>query len=91
MEDKKTDESVKTGLEIEGDQNPGLGLSPDPEVPATATEKDEDQLVHESLEAETESAEPKEKDIDDVVHEQPPAPPRMDGEKDIDDLIHPRV
>ncbi len=91
MEDKKTDESVKTALEIEGDAAPGLGLSPDPEIPTTATEKDEDELVHEKTVIETETVLVTETDLDDVVHEQPPVPPPMDGEKDIDDLMHPRI
>ncbi|RYF90876.1 MAG: hypothetical protein EOO03_02695 [Chitinophagaceae bacterium] len=85
MEDKKN------GANEEPEVTPSVGITPDPEVPVTATEKDEDQLVHETIELETETVIIKETDLDDVVHEQPPAPPEMDGERDIDDLLHPRV
>jgi len=91
MENKTTDEEVKTTIEKQGDATPGLGLSPDPEIPTTATEKDEDALVHENIVIETETVVETETDIDDVVHQQALVPPPTDGEKDIDDLMHTRV
>lgn len=84
----------KTEIKVETEVTPAVGLTPDPEVPTTATEKDEDQLVHETIQVETVETETviiKETDLDDVVHEQPPVPPAMDGEKDIDDLLHTRI
>lgn len=85
MEDKKNEANE------EPEVTPAVGITPDPEVPVTANEKDEDQLVHETIEVETETVIIRETDLDDAVHEQPPAPPAMDGERDIDDLLHPRV
>jgi len=90
MEEKKT-EKIVTTVEIEEAATASHGLSPDPEIPTTATEKDEDELVHKKTVIETETVVETETDVDDVVHEQPPVPPLMDGEKDIDDLMHSRV
>lgn len=84
-------ENKKPGAGEEPEVTPGVTITPDPEVPVTANEKDEDQLVHETIEVETETVIIKETDLDDVVHEQPPPAPPMDGERDIDDLLHPRV
>ena len=90
MDEKKTEGHLDTTL-VEGDAPPAPGLSPDPEVPTTANEKDLDTLVHEKTVIETDTIVETETDLDDVVHEQAQVPPTMDGEKDIDDLMHPRA
>jgi len=90
MEEKKAEKLVTT-VEIEEAATTVPGLSPDKEIPTTATEKDEDVLVHEKTVIETETVVKTETDLDDAVHEQPPVLPPIDVEKDIDDLMHPRV
>ncbi len=87
MEDRNTDDR-NIPLETQDQVAAGFGLSPDPEIPLTATEKDEDALVHETATPETETALNTAADLDDLVHEQPPAPPDINAEKDIDDLLH---
>ena len=75
MDKPKSDESVKTGLQIAGHDIPG-------------SEKDEDELVHEQPLTELpETA--GQKDLDDLVHEHPtnPEPDHM-TEVDEDDLVH---
>lgn len=90
MDEKKPEEQVEIKL-TEADAAPAPGLSPDPEVPISATEKDIDSLVHEKTAIETEIVVETETDLDTIVHEQAPVPPPIDSEKDLDDLMHPRV
>lgn len=88
MEDKKTDERIDEPVAANNPATAGFALTPDPEIPTTATEKDEDALVHEMPAIENETALITAADLDDLVHQQPPAAPAMDTEKDIDDLLH---
>ncbi|MCP9752392.1 hypothetical protein [Ferruginibacter sp. HRS2-29] len=77
MENKKTDESVKTGLEVEAVK-----------VEDINTEKDPDELVHEK-EDELPDTVSTEQDMDDLVHTHATdAPVNELEEKDIDDLMH---
>lgn len=87
MEDRNTDDR-NIAAEVKDQVAAGFGLSPDPEIPVNSTEKDEDALVHETAIPEDNAALKPAADLDDLVHEQPPAPPAINAEKDIDDLLH---
>ncbi len=94
MEDKKTDESVKAGLQIAADTNPAAEETNET-VPVTEGEKDIDELVHDrATEGNIENVEGEpgaEKDVDDLLHKLPdtPAPGTIENnEQDIDDLMH---
>lgn len=88
MENNKSDESVKAGLEIAAGTKPtGEENIPNP---LTENEKDLDEVVHEhSTEGNIENVEG-ENDVDDLVHKKPVAPVDDAGnkEQDIDDLMH---
>ena len=95
MEKHKTDESVKAGLQIEGDAHP-LNKNPDKNIsnddPAqddTGVEVDGDELIHEQEDV-TVTTEPEdEKDMDDLVHSMPPLKTVTENEEqDPDDLVH---
>lgn len=95
MEDKKANESVKTGMQIAADTNPEP-VENDETVPLTEGEKDLDDAIHErSTEGNIEHVDGEEggeTDVDDLVHET--APQQSTGsvidnnEEDIDDLMH---
>ena len=94
MEKHKTDESVKAGLQIEGDTKP-LNHNQDKNInnedPAqddTGLEVDGDELIHEQDDVVT--AEPEdEKDMDDLVHSMPASKTFIDNEEqDPDELVH---
>lgn len=93
MEDKKTDESVKAGLQISADSTPSVDTNE--ATPVTEGEKDLDEVVHDhTREGNIENVEGEpgvEKDEDDLVHKLPEglAPEATDNkEQDIDDLMH---
>ena len=70
----KTDQSVKTGLEIESH-------------PVVQTEKDADEMVHENTDESFNETE--ENDLDELVHSQTKSEDKTNaGEKDPDDLVH---
>ncbi len=91
MENKKTDESVKTGLQIEADhaksedQVKGTIIG---EHEDAGKEEDIDDMVHEQLNEVNEVD--GEQDIDELVHDAPPSTTTTDNneERDIDDLVH---
>lgn len=81
---KKTDDSVKAGLEIRADHHD----APDKKSPAPAPENnpiDADEKVHEQHSPEINSNE--EQDYDDVVHQMPTGRDSTDDE-DLDDKVH---
>jgi hypothetical protein len=81
---QKTNESVKTGMQIESDKDPSQQNAP---VPGSENEKDPDDLVHEQEEVPGDAASGQ--DIDDLVHKHPEATPVNDLEEiDPDDLVH---
>jgi hypothetical protein len=82
-EDKKTDESVRAGLQIQGDTKPEETASED-----GLTEKDVDEEVHEAKNEVPDVSE--ESDLDEVVHEQTGGITTSADiiEKDIDDAMH---
>lgn len=86
---KKTDESVKAGLEIEA----GHPLKKESDIPAQNVppvpgEVDEDELVHDENEAPEVPDMSKEQDLDELSHTIPPAENITTQEQDIDDLVH---
>ena len=94
MENKKTDESVKAGLQIAADTNPAADEQQEV-VPVTEGEQDIDEVVHdhttqgniENVEGEPGS----EKDVDDLLHKLPGTTStntNENNEQDIDDLMH---
>ena len=79
----QTNESVKTGLEIESNK-PDAATETAQEI---NKELDEDELVHEVKEEQPDPA--AEHDIDELVHEQTPvAPVNTNEEIDVDDIMH---
>jgi hypothetical protein len=86
---KKTDESVKAGLAIEGDHPPKKENDvPAQNIPPVPGELDEDELVHDDA---AETATPdmsNEQDLDELSHTIPPAENITTQEQDIDDLVH---
>jgi len=77
MENKKTDESVKTTLPVDAGN-----------IPAIDTEKDPDELVHEREEELPDTA-AAEQDVDDLVHAHVQTPEVNELEEtDIDDVMH---
>ena len=86
---KHTDESVKAGLQIEGNQPPKQPNDvPAQNVPPVPAEVDEDDAVHEETE-ETETPDMnKEQDMDELAHSIPPAENITTQEQDLDDLVH---
>ncbi|RYY69332.1 MAG: hypothetical protein EOO13_09815 [Chitinophagaceae bacterium] len=84
----KTDESVKTGLEIEGNNPPKKQNDvPAQNVPPVPGEVDEDALIHEEESTETPDIN-SEQDLDELSHTIPPAENITTQEQDIDDLVH---
>lgn len=93
MEDKKTDESVKAGLQVEAgkpDTETQVTQGSIPEDFDKATkEQDADDLVHEQPNEVNEIT--GEQDIDELVHDSPPSttiPADDHEERDLDDLVH---
>ena len=79
MQQPKKDESVKTGLKIESNEE------------LAGKEKDPDELVHEQQPAEPTDLST-ERDMDELVHELPSTPSEDTlREKDPDDLVHENV
>ncbi len=92
MEDKKTDESVKAGLQIAADTNPTQDEQPEA-IPVTEGEKDIDEIMHDRTTVgniENVEGEPgNEKDVDDIMHKLPGSTDNIENkEQDIDDLMH---
>jgi len=88
MEKNKTDESVKAGLQLEADTNPLKRKRK--RIPVKRNEdkeSDGDETVHEpGFEALTDHDED---DMDELVHNTPPAKTVRDNdERDPDDLVH---
>lgn len=86
---KKTDESVKAGMKIEGDTHPPKKENdvPAQQVPPVPGEVDEDELVHQQTEETPDMT--KEQDMDELSHTIPPASENIgQEERDIDDLVH---
>lgn len=88
---KKTDESVKAGLQIEAGHDDkaqkNKSESAEADIPEIANEKDGDELSHERA-AETPDV-TNEQDMDELVHKVPPSHVgNTDDEKDVDDLVH---
>ena len=91
---KKTDDSVKAGLQLEGEgpkeqqqETAGTAGTADNAIPEIENEKDGDELAHERA-GETPDV-TNEQDMDELVHKVPPAKVgNNDDEKDVDDLVH---
>ena len=91
MEQQKTDESIKTGLQIEGNDKPEklpiAGAETGTED--TSDEKDADELVHQQNSDVEVSTSDDETDIDELVHKIPASKTVTDdNEVDPDDLVH---
>ena len=95
MEDKKTNESVKTGMQIAADTNPEP-VDNEETVPLTEGEKDLDDAIHEhSTQGNIEHVDGEdggETDVDDLIHKTSPqqsaGSAAGNNEEDIDDLMH---
>lgn len=89
MEQHKTDESVKTGLQIEANSKPDkLPIAgADTGTEDLSEETDADELVHQqSINTNTSN---EEKDVDELVHSIPVSKTATDdSEIDPDDLVH---
>jgi hypothetical protein len=83
---KNTDESVKTGLNIESNHPPGKEDQAVQNVPPVPGEVDEDELVHEKAPDVPDMN--KEQDMDELAHTIPPAENIKTQEQDLDDLVH---
>jgi hypothetical protein len=95
MEQHKTDESVKTGLQIEGnsqaDKLPIAGAETETSNEDALKETDADELIHQqSSDTSTSlSTGADEEDIDELVHNIPASKTASDNnETDPDDLVH---
>ena len=86
MEKHKTDESVKTGLQIEADTKPQTGT--DNNAVDETKETDADDAVHQQDIAPAVSGE--EQDADELVHSMPDSESVIDNTNEIDpdDLVH---
>ena len=86
---KKTDESVKAGLQIEADTNPDNNAI-DKNIPEAENEKDADELVHERTNVVPDTNADAEQDADELVHLKniDTATIPEDEERDLDDLVH---
>ena len=86
---KKTNESVKAGLQVESNQPPKKENDiPAQNVPPVPGEVDEDELIHEETENPETPDMSKEQDLDELSHTIPPAENITTQEQDIDDLVH---
>lgn len=84
---KHTDDSVKTGLNIESNHPPKKeNDQPVENVPPVPGEVDEDELVHEKAPDTPDMT--KEQDLDELAHTIPPAENIKTQEQDLDDLVH---
>ncbi|MBC7934808.1 MAG: hypothetical protein H7Y86_05535 [Rhizobacter sp.] len=84
-----TDESVKAGLTIEGNQPPKKANDvPEQNIPPVPGEVDEDDQVHEEGALPEAPDMTKEKDLDELAHDIPPAENMSTQEQDLDDLVH---
>jgi hypothetical protein len=95
MEKHKTDESVKAGLKIEGDNHPlnkdqDKNIDNDDREPDdTGGEVDGDAVIHEQKDVPVTTEPEEEIDMDDLVHNTPALKTLMDNEEqDPDDLVH---
>jgi hypothetical protein len=94
MEQHTTDESVKTGLQIEGNSKPDklpiAGAETETSNEDALKETDADELVHEQTEAaDTIATNDEEMDADELVHSMPASKTITDNsEPDPDDLVH---
>lgn len=87
MEQKKTDESIKTGLAVEAGKLPIAGAETHTSDEDALKETDADDLIHEQ---DTEiKANGDEQDIDEMVH-RAPSVKTVTGDQEIDgdDLVH---
>ena len=87
---KKTDESVKAGLQIEADTKPLDENAVDNNIPEVENEKDADELVHERTDTVPDVDANAEQDADELVHlRNIDTATNVEGEeKDVDDLMH---
>ena len=85
----KTDESVKAGLAVEGNQPPKKTNDvPAQNVPPVPGEVDEDELSHEEAAVPETPDMSNEQDLDELAHTIPPAENISTQEQDLDDLVH---
>ncbi|RYY13421.1 MAG: hypothetical protein EOO04_31910 [Chitinophagaceae bacterium] len=86
---KKTDESVKAGLKVEGHHPPQKENDvPAQNIPAVPGEVDEDEIVHDENAIPEPPDMSTEQDLDDLSHSIPPAENITTQEQDVDDLVH---
>lgn len=85
---KHTDESVKSGMTVEGTPPRKENDVPAQNIPPVPGEVDEDDLMHEEKETTASPDMTKEQDLDELSHTIPPAENITTQEQDIDDLIH---
>jgi hypothetical protein len=86
---KKTDESVKAGLELEADIKPQNNSTAGNDIPEVENEKDADEQVHQQTDAVPDTV-TKEQDADELVHLKniDTATNAEDEERDVDDMVH---
>jgi hypothetical protein len=86
---KKTDESVKAGLELEGDTKPQNNSTAGNDIPEVENEKDADEEVHQQTDT-VPDAVATEQDADELVHLKniDTATNAEDEERDVDDMVH---
>lgn len=93
MEQHTTDESVKTGLQMEGNSKPDklpiAGAETETSNEDALKETDADELVHEQSNIGSATPTNEEQDIDEIVHSSPASNNSTDNtEADPDDLVH---
>lgn len=94
MEQHSTDESVKTGLQVEGNSKPDklpiAGAETETSNEDALKETDEDDLVHQQSDISAAlTTNEEEKDADELVHSMPASKTITDNsEADPDDLVH---
>ncbi len=86
---KKTDESVKAGLELEADIKPQNSSTAGIDIPETENEKDADEQVHQQKDTIPDTT-VSEQDADELVHLKniDTATNANDEERDVDDMVH---
>ena len=86
---KKTDESVKAGLNIEGNHPPKKENDvPAQNIPPVPGEVDEDEIMHDETAPPEAPDMTTEQDLDELSHTIPPAENITTQEQDVDDLVH---
>jgi hypothetical protein len=86
---KKTDESVKAGLELEADTKPQNNSTAGNDIPEAENEKDGDEEVHQQKDTVPDTT-TSEQDADELVHLKniDTATNADDEERDVDDMVH---